>query len=461
MLIRTMTTGMAMILSCLLLAQSANLAAIAKKDGKYGMIDPKGNWVIAAIFDGIQEFDESGKALAKKGELWGLINKKGEWVLEPKYNRLREFEDGYAMAEIDGHWVVIDEKGGVVFDNSEYKRIDWLHSGILIGYAKKEMVYIDMRTGNKLNTPATKKLFPFSEGLARFNNGQWGYIDISGAFKIQAQFDDAEDFKDGKAKVKKAGLWGMIDKNGNWLIPAEFDDINSFKNGNAIARKGDKYGIIDENGKWILEPNYEKLTLFESGLALATKDAKQGYVKEDGSWMDLPSGVIKAYPFSDGYAMIKKESGVGYMNTSGEEVVKAQYTKAHDWYGPFGRVLKVDQWCFVDAGGKEHPISNGQKLYAFHSDLACFKADDKYGYVDKNGSVVIKAIYDNVEDEFLHNVTSGMGIGLLKKSSYEEPNRDRCGFIIVRVGDKFGTIDKTGKVIIPIELEDLKVFYPF
>jgi WG containing repeat len=41
--------------------------------------------------------------------------------------------------------------------------------------------------------------------------GKWGYIDKTGAIKIQPQFDGARDFSDGLAMVSVAYKWGYID----------------------------------------------------------------------------------------------------------------------------------------------------------------------------------------------------------------------------------------------------------
>lgn len=451
-------------------------AAIAKKDGFWGMIDASGNWVIPNQYTSIQNFNEAGLAKAKKGEFWGMIDKKGDWVIQPKFDRLKDFEEGYAMAEMDGDWVVIDAQGEVVLRQGDYKRIDFLHNGIILAYEKKAMKYINVATGQVIQTPEeSKKLFPFSENLARFRTQEekWGFVDTKGAFKIEPQFEDVNNFKDGKVKVKKDGLWGVIDTEGKWIIPAEFESIHNFslqfrngepdlsKDETALAKQKGLWGIIDETGKWIVPAEYQKLKPLNNGIALATKNDVQGWVKDDGSWLSAPAGTEKCWSFFDDYAMIRKGGLMGFVNTKGEVVVEPKYEKAQDWSGPFGRVLLKDQWCYVDGSGKEYPITNGTKLFAFYDGLACVRINREFGYIDETGEVVIPATYTNVEDDFLNNKMGNAGLNMLKKSAWEVPNRVRNTFIIVRQLDKFGTIDRKGNVIIPVELEDLKAFYPF
>lgn len=67
--------------------------------------------------------------------------------------------------------------------------------------------------------PQYQNVKSFSEGLApvQASNGRWGYINQGNQMVIQAKFEDAQEFKDGKAAVKLNGKWGFINKRGEWL----------------------------------------------------------------------------------------------------------------------------------------------------------------------------------------------------------------------------------------------------
>jgi hypothetical protein len=60
----------------------------------------------------------------------------------------------------------------------------------------------------------------FSDGLARVQvedriTGKFGYIDTKGAMVIQPNFEEASDFRNGKATVRVEGKSRVIDKKGN------------------------------------------------------------------------------------------------------------------------------------------------------------------------------------------------------------------------------------------------------
>lgn len=58
----------------------------------------------------------------------------------------------------------------------------------------------------------------FSEGLApvQASGGRWGYINTQNQWVVQPKFEDAQEFKDGRAAVKLNGKWGFINKLGQW-----------------------------------------------------------------------------------------------------------------------------------------------------------------------------------------------------------------------------------------------------
>lgn len=100
---------------------------------------------------------------------------------------------------------------------------------------------------------AKNHYYAFSNSMARFKTqtapSLYGFIGRSGKEVIPNQFDNAMDFSEGLAVVKKYGKWSFIDKTGNETIPEKFDEITKgFKNGLCYGRKGDQWGYINHQG---------------------------------------------------------------------------------------------------------------------------------------------------------------------------------------------------------------------
>ena len=67
--------------------------------------------------------------------------------------------------------------------------------------------------------PKYRNVRSFREGLApvQAQSGQWGYINSQQQWVIPPQFEEAREFQDGKAAVRKNGKWGFINRRGAWL----------------------------------------------------------------------------------------------------------------------------------------------------------------------------------------------------------------------------------------------------
>ena len=58
---------------------SEGMAPVQARDGKWGFINDRQEWVIQPRYEDAKEF-QSGKAAVKQNGKWGFINKRGEWL---------------------------------------------------------------------------------------------------------------------------------------------------------------------------------------------------------------------------------------------------------------------------------------------------------------------------------------------------------------------------------------------
>ncbi|WP_242058057.1 protein kinase domain-containing protein [Nostoc sp. FACHB-857] len=91
---------------------------------------------------------------------------------------------------------------------------------------------------------------------------KYGYVDQTGKLVIQALFDMAREFSEGRAAVnidrreslfggESVGKWGYIDEKGSWVIKPMFKMAYSFRNGQAKVEIGGQERIIDKRGMFI------------------------------------------------------------------------------------------------------------------------------------------------------------------------------------------------------------------
>ncbi len=90
-----------------------------------------------------------------------------------------------------------------------------------------------------------------------------GYINKSGDYVIEPQFNKASDFSGKYAAAEKDGKWGVINTEGNWVVQPEFDRVKDFNSGYALALKDNQWNYIDPSGKVLDAPVPDKFFDFK------------------------------------------------------------------------------------------------------------------------------------------------------------------------------------------------------
>jgi hypothetical protein len=185
-------------------------------------------------------------------------------------------------------------------------------------------------------------------------SGKWGYANGSGQLVITPQFDDAQEFHEGRAEI-------CLGKPCDWFQTT----------GEA------RWGFIDTSGKVVITPQYASETAFSEGLAAVcagdcgvspTMPHTYGYIDREGKLV-IPAQFGVAYMFRESLARVcigkcdwEKDSGYngkfGFIDHSGRFVINPQYDEADDFKNGFAQVT----------------VGKGN--------------DAKIGYIDKTGKTI-------------------------------------------------------------------------
>jgi len=121
---------------------------------------------------------------------------------------------------------------------------------------------------------------------------KWGYINLKGEYVINPQFDSAEPFLNGLAKVQSSdGKTGYIDEKGQYVIPAIYKDGTNFSDGLAfVVLEGGFPICIDQKGNTIFEMKGAEIVFeFSEGLAMFVNDSEKfGFVDQTGNTVINP-----------------------------------------------------------------------------------------------------------------------------------------------------------------------------
>lgn len=90
--------------------------ALVKIDNKYGFIDTTATLVIDNTFDNGYDFQSKGVAVISRNGKWGIINKKGKYILEPTYDKIEPFHEDIAYYKKGELYGILNHNGEIVHD---------------------------------------------------------------------------------------------------------------------------------------------------------------------------------------------------------------------------------------------------------------------------------------------------------------------------------------------------------
>lgn len=330
------------------------------------------------------------------------------------------------------------------------------------------------KKGQYVVPPQFDTFYCFSEGLAVVEReGKQGQVDTTGKIIIPLKFEGfTGNFSEGlaRATLKRGDNIGYIDKAGNYVISPQFEHAEDFAEGLAVVKVKDKYGYdkygyINKAGKYVIQPQFDCATKFYQGLALVeirndpTFINKYGLIDKTGKYRLKPSFDYIQDPDSQGISALVAEFKEGLMRVG---VVDESCLKKDDTSEYVKKKLG-----FIDRTGKiVIPLKfesvgdfyNGRAVALFRSGTtakSCNAKGGKYGYIDRTGEVVIPPQFDEASDfsEGLAVVKIGEKSGYIDVSGKFVINEPKFseGLAIFRSRDNglYGYINKTGKFVIP------------
>ena len=234
-----------------------------------------------------------------------------------------------------------------------------------------------------------------------------------------------------KYKLKKKALFFVL---GGLLLLLVIWLIISLCNRNQIADI-----TIDKVSRELAEATkkYDELDNFHEGLAKVCKNNKYGFIDKLGHEI-IPCVYDEAEDFKFGVSIVVKNKKKGAINQYDDMVIPCKY----DYISSFGEdslaVASLNEKSgFIDLKGNIVIPFNYEFCNNFSEGLAAVQKDGLYGFINKKGELVIPCKYTNLYNE------CGFCEGLAGVSI--------DGGSVGIVDDKWGYIDKTGKIAIPFQ----------
>lgn len=226
--------------------------------------------------------------------------------------------------EITYYNYIDDSIGEVISTWRRTIQVDWKAKGKLKDsalqflYAPKSKYHI---TPDFFNTILTKSLIT-SNNKTSFSGSDYHYGMALVAQPYDSIFFNVKGVEYQTIKHK----YGYINWNGKLTIPYKFEDAFDFYDGKAIIKKGDKYGAIDLSGRIIIQPKFELMGNFGNGLAPVFIDTAWGFVNTYGKVVIQPQ-FDDIRPFKNAYAAVKNGKNWGLIDQKGTLILPFEYKK--------------------------------------------------------------------------------------------------------------------------------------
>lgn len=183
--------------------------------------------------------------------------------------------------------------------------------------------------------------------------------------------------------------------------------------------------------------NYDKLYGFHEGLAKVCKNDKYGFIDKLGHEI-IPCIYDEAKDFNLGVSIVEKGEKTGAINKHGKMVIPCKYDNINSFGKDSLAVAFLNEKSgFIDLEGNIAIPFNYDYCDNFSEGLAAVRQDGLYGFINKNGELIIPCQYTDLYDGY------GFCDGLVGVSI--------DGGIDGIIDDKWGYIDKTGKIVIPFQ----------
>ena len=328
---------------------------------------------------------EDNVLLVEKDGKYGLINFDGDIILDINFEKIYTLKGtkNSIITEKDGKKGLVNCLGQEVIEN-KYDEIKSLGKD-----TKKYIVKLDNKYGvegildckyqeikalNNINIFCVKK------------ENKYKVIDKYEKVVLKEKFDNIETIKDNIIVYKYNDKYCAYDTKNSKKLDKTYKGLKYTTNNLFIARINDNYGIIDIEKKKKIEENYIRINYYEKAdiYELEGKDGNLNTIL-NSKLEQIATGIVNNVNYDKSYIKIWTEEGYSYCKLNGEKIASKD-------------------------------VLTGNNLFLS-------KQNNKYGFVDKNGSVVIDYIYDDAREQ------------------------NEFGYISVKKDGLWGSINNKGNII--------------
>ncbi len=410
--------------------------------------------------------------LINKNNRWGVIDNNAKIVIEPTYteaiiipnNKKDIFICTYDTSD-DGTYKtkVINSKNKTIFTGYDniyaIENYDENHNlcyedGALKVEKNKKYGLIDF-SGKEIlacNYDDIYALQGTPNSIIIVKDNKKGVVNTSGKVLAESEYDEITSLgKDTKMyivkKEEKYGIAGVLECKYTYILPLNSKDIYCVK-------EEDNYKVINKNEEIVFEEKFDEIKAVKDNVMIYNYEGND-YAYDLSSNQKLDKSYKELVYTTNKILIAKEGTNYGLISIEGEEKVKAEY-KTINFYDDvevyelekqgesvneildrnLNKIIDgivnstnkdkgyIEVW--TEDGYKYYDLTGGEKKIseAFsQNNLFLDKKDNKYGYIDKEGNVIVDYIYDDAR----------------RQNDY--------GYCAVKQNGLWGVLNKNGEII--------------
>lgn len=414
------------------------------KNGKYGLIDFKGKEITKPIYDEIDGLPyKEGELLVKQNDKYGVINIKGSKLINIEYEQIT----------VDGYYT---EQNGYKF--AGYIVSNKTQEGYRYGYINNNGKLILKVEYNQLSR-ITDIEDNDNAYLLGAKNGQFGVTKNDKEIIKNEYQSITYDTTNQILLIERSKKYGVASLDGKIIVPAQYDQIDvtgvylyakdnqgtTVYNSNGTeanidtniailntsnekykirinSEDGTKYGIIGKDGKQIIEEKYNYIEyLYDNYFIVSIENSKLGVIDDkDNVKIQIENDSLqKVQDTSIIQSVIAKDNITKLYDKNMSKICEMKDAKI-EVKDNYIVIYNENEKKYFNKEGNE--IKNTE-VYP-NNVLFAQQRDNKWGFVNKDGDMVVEAKYDKVT-EF-----------------------NEFGFASVQKDEKWGAINTQGKEVV-------------
>ena len=332
-----------------------------QKNGKYGIINIEGREILPCEYDDLYSLKNTNNSiLVEKDEKIGLVDSTGKVIIEPQYKEIRGLGTDYTSGYI------------VITEDNLYGIVDCNNQKVL------DTKYQDIKSLTDNGIYVVKE------------NNNWELVQRNGEVTFSDGLKNVKDvlgLKNGNVIIQNTNnKVGVISNTGETILNTVYDDIKFAFVDSYIIEQNGKYGIAKRNDEIVLNPTYTTINYIQTAdIIEASEDGITSNLLNNNLETKL-TGIVTEINTSRGYIKVRQDNDYKYYNFRFEERSEKD--------------INTSNTLFLD------------------------KQNDKYGYVDKDGKVVVDYQYDDATEQ------------------------NEYGYAAVQKDGKWGAINEKGEEIV-------------